>query len=244
MKASFRVSFLIVLFVPIFGWAQVAILDDICSLSITTATGHSSLCNAVHIGQGRLLTAAHCFPEGQSTAKNGLIIAKCGNDEFMDFLKIDQKPASTLTTNSEDISIARFAPALARPGLRPTTNPAMYFDNSQLKPSAECEILALRNDSLITIRVDASTHLVKVSDSLGYPSKIIHKKRLNQSLSSGTAVRPGDSGGALLCRYTKNKSLELVGITVDVRTLKTNNQPMQNTFSPVFGQEAQRLINK
>ena len=232
------------LWLPSLGMAQSDINSDLCFLSISSASGQNSVCNAVHIGNGRLLTAAHCFPAHESIVKNGLIIARCGNDEFMDFIKINQVSTTKLTTNGEDISVAHFKPALSRRGLRPTTNPSMYFDNSQVKPGAECEIHTIRNDQHKIIKIDSSTHLTKLSDTQGSAVKIIHKKKRGESLGTSFAVKYGDSGSALLCRYAKNKPLELVGITVDVRTLKSTNQPVQNTFSPVFGPEAKRLLSK
>jgi len=71
----------------------------------------SSLCNAVHIGEGQLVCAGHCFPEGQKTVTHGIILATCAQEEFMEFtkLKITSDPKSVF---KEDFSLLEFPPII------------------------------------------------------------------------------------------------------------------------------------
>jgi hypothetical protein len=218
----------------------------LCQISISGASGVSSLCNAVHIGDGRLLSAAHCFPEGKKTLTHGLILATCGSQELMEFINL-KKSSPHSGSFSEDISLLEFSPFIKTDSVNPTSYPAMYFAGNQLRTGVECEILALRgaypSKQLKRIKVDKSLGLFVLNNSQG-PAQIIMKSKTGGALSNGFNVKEGDSGGALICRYSKAAREELVGIIGNYGTDRVTKQIMQNSFSPVFGPQAKNILLK
>lgn len=219
----------------------------ICHLSISTSAGSSSLCNAVHIGEGRLLSAAHCFHEGKKTITHGIVLATCGGEEFMEFNNLKKSVAPQAGSFSEDVSLLEFSPFIKAESINPTAYPAMYFAGNQLKAGVDCEILALRGDypskQLKRIKVDKSMDL-RVMDSSQGPAQIIMKAKSGAALPAGLNVKEGDSGGALICRYSKNAREELVGIIGNYGTDRVTKLIMQNSFSPVFGPQAKKILLK
>jgi hypothetical protein len=60
---------------------------------------------------------------------------------------------------------------------------------------------------------------------------------------SETPSYKGYSGGALVCRYSKFAREELVGIVMSFGRARDTREIRYNSFSPVFGLEAKRLLN-
>ena len=217
----------------------------LCQLSISSPSGLSSLCNAVHIGEGQLVSAGHCFPEGQKTVTQGIILATCAQEEFMEFtkLKITSDPKSVF---KEDFSLLEFSPMIKGDFVRPTAYPSMYFVSNQLRDEVQCEILALRGNypstKLKRIKVDKSMDM-KVIDNSSGPAQIIMKSKTGGALAEGFNVKEGDSGGALICRYSKMAREELVGIIANYGTDRGSREIIQNSFSPVFGPQAKGMLD-
>jgi hypothetical protein len=226
--------------------AQAQVPPFMCHLSISSPSGVSSLCNAVHIGQGRLLSAAHCFPEGKKTITHGIVLASCGEEEFMDFSNLRKSPDSPKGSLGEDISLLEFSPELKGDWIVPTSYPAMYFAGGQLRTGVECEILALRgpypSKKLKRIKVDSTMELRALNNRNDEPAQIQMKLKSGGALVAGTNVQEGDSGGALICRYSKNARHELVGIIMNYGTDHVTKKIMQNAFSPVFGAGAKKIL--
>ena len=220
--------------------------EYLCQLSISSSTGSSSLCNAVHIGEGKLLTAAHCFPEGQKTITQGIIIANCGSEEFMEFKSLKRSSAPKHIFN-EDIAILEFSPFIKSESISATSYPAMYFASNQIREGVQCEIIALRGSypskNLKRIKIDKNMNLNVMENSSG-PAQIIMRPKVGGAIKDGLNVKEGDSGGALICRYSKIAKEELVGIIANYGTDRTTKEVIQNSFSPVFGIEAKKLLNR
>jgi hypothetical protein len=217
-----------------------------CQLSISGPSGAYSLCNAVHIGQGRLLSAAHCFPEGKNTITHGILLASCGDQELMDFSNLSKTSDLPEGTLGEDISLLEFSPELKEAWIAPTSYPALYFEGGQLKSGVECEILAFRgrypSKTLKRIKVDQSMSLRVLNNRTNEPVQIQMKLKSGGGLIAGTNVKEGDSGGALICRYSKKAPHELVGIIMTYGTDQVSKIIVQNTFSPVFGPGAKKIL--
>jgi hypothetical protein len=215
----------------------------LCQLSISSPSGQSSMCNAVHIGGGRLLSASHCFPEGKNTITHGIVLASCGGEEFMDFTNLKRTPDPVKGSFSEDMALLEFSPVLKTESIRPTEYPAMYFASNQLRSGVQCEILAFRGSypskALTRIKFN-DAYDVRVMDNGSGPAQIIMKNKSGGTLPSGINVKEGDSGGALVCRYSKTAREELVGIIMSYGTDKVSKQIIQNSFSPVFGNQAKK----
>jgi hypothetical protein len=220
----------------------------ICQLSISSPSGSSSLCNAVHIGKGRLLSASHCFPEGKKTIQSGIILATCGDEEFMEFSHLKRSPEAAKGVVGEDIALLEFSPQINADWVVPTAYPAMYFDGPKIKSSVDCEVLSLRGDypskRLRRFKIDQKMDLRMLSNSGGLPSQLVMTFKSRAAFEESTSVREGDSGGALVCRAYKTARPELVGIIMTYGTDRVTKKIMQNTFSPVFGPEAGKLLNK
>lgn len=218
----------------------------LCHLSISSSTGSSSICNAVHIGDGKLLSAAHCFPEGQKTVTNGIIIANCGDEEFMEFKKIKKSKDLKFPFN-EDIALLEFSPFIKAETLNPTAYPSMYFAGNQVRDGVFCEILAFRgpypSKNLKRIKIDKTMDL-KLMDNTTGPAQIIMRQKNGGAIPEGLIVKEGDSGGALICRYSKMAKEELVGIIANYGKDRTTKEIIQNSFSPIFGSEAKKLLNR
>lgn len=226
------------LFLP-FGMTVEQLPSYLCRLSITSPNGKSSLCNAVHIGNGRLLTAAHCFPHGQKNLDEGIIIAKCGNEEFSDFTKIFKSQ-----NLAEDITLLVFSPKLRNSDeILPTAYPALYFSGSKLNPGVSCEILAIRgeltNRKLKRIKLDQSLDLQALSRTL-----LVVKGKDQSFLPTGTNVVEGDSGGALVCKTNQGVKSELIGIIKSYGSQVRTRLLVQNSFTPVFSPEAIKILKK
>jgi hypothetical protein len=219
----------------------------VCQLSISSPSGQSSLCSAVHIGDGKLLSASHCFPEGKNTITHGIVLANCGGEEFMDFTNLKRSPDPVKGTFSEDIALLEFAPAIKTESVTPTGYPAMYFASNQLRSGVQCEILAFRgaypSKTLTRIKF-TDAYDIKVMDNGSGPAQIMMKNKSGGVLAAGINVKEGDSGGAVVCRYSKNAREELVGIIMSYGTDKVSKQIIQNSFSPVFGAQAKKFLNK
>lgn len=219
----------------------------VCQLSISSPSGQNSLCSAVHIGSGKLLSASHCFPEGKNTITHGIVLATCGGQEFMDFTNLKRSPDPVKGSFSEDIALLEFAPAIQTESITPTAYPAMYFASNQLRSGVQCEILAFRGSypskTLTRIKF-TDAYDVKVMENGSGPAQIIMKNKSGGVLPAGINVKEGDSGGALVCRYSKTAREELVGIIMSYGTDKVSKQIIQNSFSPVFGAQAKKFLGK
>jgi hypothetical protein len=216
----------------------------LCHLSITKSDGQSSLCNGVHIGGGRILTAAHCFPEGKRTLHQGIILAKCGNDELMDF--IDLRKSKSSSAPSEDIALLTSKSPIKASVVTPTLYPSLYFSAGRINPSATCELFSLRGDypganlKRIPLR---GTFTLEVRNGSQGAGRILIKPLDGGDVAPGVSVQEGDSGGALVCRFNKKAKPELVGIIATYDTDKRTGKILQMSASPVFGPEAHGLIN-
>ncbi len=208
----------------------------LCRLSITSPNGESSFCNAVHIGKGRLLSASHCFSEGKRNITEGVIVAKCGNEEFSDFTDL------ILSDHSEDIALLKFSPNLKdAASINPTKYPALYFSGSNLNPSANCEILALRGDyargTLKRVKITESLEMKATSAYL-----LVVKSKTGSVLPQGTNVIEGDSGGALICKTKGMGGSELIGIIKSYSSKNGTRMIIQNSFTPVFSPKIKTFI--
>ena len=179
----------------------------ICQLSISSPSGSSSLCNAVHIGKGRLLSASHCFPDGKKTIQSGIILATCGGEEFMDFTNLKRSPEAAKGVVAEDISLLEFSPQINADWVVPTEYPAMYFDGPKIKSTVDCEVVSLRGDypakNVRRFKIDKNMDLRMLSNSTGLPAQLVMTYKSGSAFEGNTSVREGDSGGALVCRAYK-----------------------------------------
>jgi hypothetical protein len=218
----------------------------ICHLSISAPGGEGSLCNAVHVGQGRLLSASHCFPNGQKTISQGIILASCGAEEFMEFTSLKNSNSYQQGGFNEDISLLEFSSLIKADSVAPTNYPSMYIEGGQLRNGVECEVLALRGNypsmTLKRIKVDKSMDL-KVMNNAAGPAQILMQNKSGAPILQGRNVLEGDSGGALVCRYSKFAREELVGVVMSYGRARDTREIRYNSFSPVFGPEAKRLLN-
>lgn len=164
----------------------------------------------------------------------------------MDFTNLKRSPDPVKGSFSEDIALLEFAPALKTESVAPTGYPAMYFASNQLRSGVQCEILAFRGSypskALTRIKFN-DAYDVRVMENKSGPAQIIMKNKAGGVLAKGINVKEGDSGGALVCRYSKNAREELVGIIMNYGTDKVSKQIIQNSFSPIFGAQAKRFCN-
>jgi hypothetical protein len=211
-----------------------------CHLSIMDSKGASSQCNAVAIGGKKILTAAHCFPEGIKTITHGVVLAKCGDTEIDEFVDL-QKSNRVSSGKSEDFAVL-VTKSVSLPGdILPTRYSSMYFSSDRLKPGVQCEVLALRGKfpSANLVRILMSEYMVLNTIS---STQIVMKKKAGSALNDQEALIEGDSGGALICRYSKNAKPELIGVISNYGSTKIDKIKIQNAFSPVFGSEALRIL--
>ena len=218
----------------------------ICHLSISSPSGEGNVCNAVHVGHGRLLSASHCFPHGKNTISQGIILANCGAEEFMEFTNLKKSNVYQQTGFYEDISLLEFSSIIKADSVSPTNYPSMYIEGGQLRNGVECEVLALRGNypaaNLKRIKVDKSMDL-KIMNNASGPAQILMQTKSGAPILEGKNFLEGDSGGALVCRYSKFAREELVGIVMSYGRERDTKEIRYNSFSPVFGLEAKRLLN-
>ena len=165
----------------------------------------------------------------------------------MEFRNLKKSSNPQAGSFNEDISLLEFAPFIKADTINPTAYPAMYFNGNQLKSGVTCEALAFRGSypskQLKRIKIDA-TYDIRVMDSSKGPAQIIMKLKSGSQLPEGLNVKEGDSGGALVCRYSKMAREELVGIIANYGTDRVTKKIIQNSFSPVFGPEAKGILNR
>ena len=228
------------------SYAQVP--SYLCQLSITSPSGSNSSCNAVFIGNGKLLTASHCFNKNENMIRDGIIVANCAGNEFTDFTSLVQTSIPANNYSEEDIALLTFSPNLNIESINPTKYPSMYFDGDHLKPNADCEILSLRGSekdlTLHKVKIEKSMNLRFIKDYNNVPSLIALSLKSGSEIDSTQTVVEGDSGGALVCGYSKNARKELVGIIESYGRDKGTGKVLQNSFSPVFGTKAINFLNQ
>ena len=166
----------------------------------------------------------------------------------MDFTDLKRSPGPDKGLVGEDISLLEFSSPINADWVVPTEYPAMYFDGPKIKSTVDCEILSLRGDypakSVRRFKIDKNMDLRMLSNAKGLPAQLVMTYKSGSAFEGSTSVKEGDSGGALVCRAYKTARPELVGIIMTYGTDRVTKKIMQNTFSPVFGPEASRILIK
>lgn len=214
-----------------------------CQLAVTSSTGKTGYCNAVHTGRGHFFSAGHCFPRGDEDLRESLILVHCGTlfiDNFTQ-LRVSLRQGVLFSEDIAGFKSDRFP----REEVSVSKFPAVYFDRTRVKPGVECEIRTLRGDVdhpvLVRIPVQFSSETLEVRfAALNSAQRIIHRRKDGADLPKSQGLREGDSGSALLCRQPRQK-FELVGIAATYATDRFDGGLRQNSFSPAFGEEAVRV---
>ena len=164
----------------------------------------------------------------------------------MEFTNLKKSNVYQQTGFYEDISLLEFSSIIKADSVSPTNYPSMYIEGGQLRNGVECEVLALRGNypaaNLKRIKVDKSMDL-KIMNNASGPAQILMQTKSGAPILEGKNVLEGDSGGALVCRYSKFAREELVGIVMSYGRERDTKEIRYNSFSPVFGLEAKRLLN-
>lgn len=241
MKFINGIAFTVVVIYQTLSLAQTS--RFMCRLSI--ANGHGmNYCNAVYIGNNKILSAAHCFPDGDRTLDTSVILANCGGKEITTYKRLTTSWTKSPGTR-EDFALLETTDDLKMESIAPTKYPSTYFDLDQLNSTTQCIAVFLRNDfykpTLYRFTYKSAVQINIKTNSKNEDDRLAVTMKNGGLYPKSSSLMHGDSGGALICKAKYNSHFELVGI---IQGLESNSRGelTSNIFSPVFGPVAKSIL--